>query len=442
MKNTDEVPFWKVALWLAFIVLPLWGVYEYRRYHPSSPVALPSDTLTSTIQYAQDTLSEIEQDIPKTQWIFSKDSLLYNVSALIAFFKNLHQLQQGDTLKVHIAFYGDSQIEGDRVTFYLRHFFQKNFGGNGIGFVPWLSLANHLYVKKRVFSDNWERYSIFPFRGKYPYMGISGNLYRFSDSSAWLRWELRSYAHYDSVFLLWGRAKKPLTISIVLKDSLIYHDTLPAIGYFEQRYLPIPPNTTTFFIRFQSKESPDFYGFAFDGKQGVQIDNYAIRGHTGQGWFYVAPSYLALQLRRRHTKLIILEYGGNALPYLKKESLPWFERKFAQVVQWFRKTVPEIPILIVGVGLMGYYDEGQIPQCYEVLPLVVALQRRIAKRFHCAFWDAYKAMGGNKALAYWIEKKMIAQDLAHLSPAGQKLLAKKLYQSIKKAYENYLLAAQ
>ncbi|MFT6964701.1 MAG: hypothetical protein ACJAWV_004443, partial [Flammeovirgaceae bacterium] len=48
-----------------------------------------------------------------------------------------HSLQNEiDTSLIRIVHYGDSQIEGDRITEYLRNRLQKRFGGCGVGMIP------------------------------------------------------------------------------------------------------------------------------------------------------------------------------------------------------------------------------------------------------------------------------------------------------------------
>jgi hypothetical protein len=61
--------------------------------------------------------------------------------------ENLHQFfskmdkASNEKKKVHILHYGDSQIEGDRMTAYIRQRIQNQFGGSGPGLIP----ANNVY---------------------------------------------------------------------------------------------------------------------------------------------------------------------------------------------------------------------------------------------------------------------------------------------------------
>ncbi|MCX6278680.1 MAG: hypothetical protein NT004_11350, partial [Bacteroidetes bacterium] len=75
------------------------------------------------------------------------------------FFESLQQIS-ADNTTLHIAYFGDSMIEGDLVTHPLRRRLQKRFGGNGIGFIPVTSpqpgfrttIIHH-------FNDEWKVYS-------------------------------------------------------------------------------------------------------------------------------------------------------------------------------------------------------------------------------------------------------------------------------------------
>ena len=56
--------------------------------------------------------------------------------------------------------YGDSQLEGDRMTSYIRDRLQKRFGGYGLGMVP-ASHNNQVKLLLHETSDNWYWYPSF-----------------------------------------------------------------------------------------------------------------------------------------------------------------------------------------------------------------------------------------------------------------------------------------
>ena len=59
-----------------------------------------------------------------------------------------------------IIHYGDSQIEGDRITSYLRNRLQRMYGGSGPGFIPIKQVYNQASAKVTP-SSNWWRYAKF-----------------------------------------------------------------------------------------------------------------------------------------------------------------------------------------------------------------------------------------------------------------------------------------
>jgi hypothetical protein len=60
---------------------------------------------------------------------------------------------------VHIAHYGDSQIEGDRITSSLRYGLQDKFGGEGLGIIPTLQMIPSITVQETI-SDSISRYLV------------------------------------------------------------------------------------------------------------------------------------------------------------------------------------------------------------------------------------------------------------------------------------------
>ena len=75
------------------------------------------------------------------------------------FFDKLQQVAN-EKAKIHVLHYGDSQIEGDRMTAYIRQMIQIQFGGNGPGLVPAVNVYNTISFKQS-YSANFDRYTCF-----------------------------------------------------------------------------------------------------------------------------------------------------------------------------------------------------------------------------------------------------------------------------------------
>jgi hypothetical protein len=85
-------------------------------------------------------------------------------SALANFFNSLANINKEEK-SIRILHYGDSQIEGDRISDYLRLKLQNLYGGEGPGLVSFMPVAPSV-VNKISWSTNWDRYSVFAGKDK------------------------------------------------------------------------------------------------------------------------------------------------------------------------------------------------------------------------------------------------------------------------------------
>ncbi len=63
---------------------------------------------------------------------------------------------------VRILHYGDSQIEADRISGYLRYKLQQQFGGSGPGLIPAKTAYGYKSPCEVINTGDWKRYTIFP----------------------------------------------------------------------------------------------------------------------------------------------------------------------------------------------------------------------------------------------------------------------------------------
>ncbi|MEZ4721206.1 MAG: hypothetical protein R2813_04940 [Flavobacteriales bacterium] len=87
-----------------------------------------------------------------------------DASVLYKFFAALDEVAYKGG-KTHVMHYGDSQIEGDRMTSYIRDKLQKRFGGSGVGLLP-ASNINTVPIIGHSNSENWNRYPGFISEGE------------------------------------------------------------------------------------------------------------------------------------------------------------------------------------------------------------------------------------------------------------------------------------
>jgi len=100
-------------------------------------------------------------------------------TALENFFK---YLQKSDSALIRIGHYGDSQIEGDRITSLLRIMFQDKFGGSGVGYVPIDDVTSPVSYTRST-SPNWVRYTVFHNRSAKGLYCPGGTVFRYRFST-------------------------------------------------------------------------------------------------------------------------------------------------------------------------------------------------------------------------------------------------------------------
>ncbi|OFY97692.1 MAG: hypothetical protein A2309_03285 [Bacteroidetes bacterium RIFOXYB2_FULL_35_7] len=369
---------------------------------------------------------------------------------LDAFFYAL--LKEADTSLIRVAHYGDSQLEGGRLSVNIRKKFQQKFGGNGVGFVPFIETVSNVALS-HFDMDGWQRYTVFHDRYCNSFYGASGNVYRWSPcaknngdslSSDTLKEEkyalglnFSPWAKWEKVSLMYGRSMGDCYVSVFdEKNNLVTSDTLYPAPSFALQDIDIPATVKKMRFEFSSNVVFDFYGFLFDGKKGVQVDNYGIRGHSGDSLLHISRKYFAEQLQQLKTKLIILQFGANAVPYVNNENeCKEIEENFFRILQRCKEVAPDASILLIGTGDMATRLKGEW-QSFPILPKFREAQKNAAIRAGCAYWNLGTVMGGENAILEWTKQKFASND-GHFTPNGQEEVATRLFDALMLEYEKY-----
>lgn len=392
---------------------------------------------------------------------------------------------------VRILHYGDSQIETDRISNYLRYKLQQQFGGSGPGLVP----AKTPYDYKspcQVVNEagDWKRYTIFPkidTTVKHSRYGVLASFTRFSpiinipepkpaaenDSTsaydslavidmpairepepdnapmyhAALKFIPSKIGHSNvgsikRVKMFYGANTKPFSIKVMDGESLLYEDNLPAhtSGYASKTW-NFSSTPADFRMEFDGADSPEIYAFAMDGLSGVAVDNIALRGCSGTIFTKMNGAFLAQMYRDLHVKCVILQFGGNAVPSLQPGSCGGFQKSFAAQIKYIRRLCPDMSIIVIGPADMSRKVEGSDDyETYPVLPELVQALRRAALDNDCAYWDMYSAMGGINTMPDWVfhEPPYAEKDFVHFTPNGANVMARMFYSSLIARYNEYI----
>jgi lysophospholipase L1-like esterase len=343
--------------------------------------------------------------------------------------------------------WGDSVLGGDGLTHALRVKLQARFGDAGHGFHA-LSRYGVGYSHRGIrFQDHgaWRSCEIiFKCRsdGRYGYAGVT------SESSAGgashFRTAKRGPGSKVSHFELWymkrpGGGNFQLRIDGNLMDTIATSSDRveDAVDVFE-----VPDGEHSFQLRATGGGVSRGYGVVLerDGP-GVVWDELSLIGSFTQRLDYQDPAHLAWQLNRRDVDLMVFMFGGNDVQRefedLKHRMTP-YEQEYAQVIRKFKVGRPHASCMIMSLIDHGKRVGRQI-QTRDIVPRLVASQRKVALAEGCAFFDTFQAMGGEGSISRWYSARpaLAAPDLSHPSPAGQKVIATLVYRALMKEYAGF-----
>ncbi|MFI5171432.1 MAG: GDSL-type esterase/lipase family protein [Chitinophagales bacterium] len=376
-------------------------------------------------------------------------------TALDNFFASLQNISsEGHSIRV--MHYGDSQIEGDRITDYLRLKLQSSFGGRGPGFISPVPVAPSVAVTN-TWSNNWNRYTIFTVKDKnvaHNNFGPGASFCRFmpypveGDSvqtqEAWLKVQTNkagggTVSSYSNVKLFYAGANKATAFEFYENEILKKSDSLLAGGSFHIAEFNLEASPGNFEFKFKGDDSPDIFGISLESNSGVIVDNFGLRGSSGTFFRRLNLDHLKQFYDYFHVKLVILQFGGNSLPYINDTTkCIQFGNALQSQINAIKKIAPGASILVVGPADMSV----KVGTEYSTHPQLERLRdeiRKAAFNTNAAFFDTYESMGGKNSMLSWVEAEIAATDYIHFSPAGARKIAILLYQAIIKDYNNYVL---
>ncbi|WP_103867349.1 lipase [Aquimarina sp. I32.4] len=352
-----------------------------------------------------------------------------------------------------ILHYGDSQIEGDRITGYLRNRLQLMYGGGGPGFLPVLPVYNQISATVTP-SENWQRYAYFdPTQKKFSHRkyGTYLSVSRFTayqteqpDSTAMnalpvvkasvtIGKSTKAYAkfrRFTNIGLHYGNCNTPIKIAVYNDGALIQQDSLITDGKYHQYKIRTSTTPTNLKIEVEGKISADFYGLTLDAPSGVQIDNIAMRGASGTIFASSNAGTYSRMARQLKPKIVIMQYGGNTMPYLKDSTdVEKYAKRVVNQANWIRRRAKNTSFIFIGPTDMCQPVNGKM-ETYPLLPYLDTKLMETCLENNVAYWSMYKAMGGKGAMALWVDEKLTAKDYMHFTWKGTKIISELFFTAL------------
>lgn len=357
-----------------------------------------------------------------------------NTSQLSSFLTALKNAKQK---KMRIAHWGDSIILGDIITENIRESLQKQFGGNGAGFIS-INCDDYGMRNSTVmsFSSDWTEASLFKRNPNKLPLGINGAVYQPSNGS-WAKYEIgkvsRTLKNFSTVRLFYANGTPGGTVQFQFNNGSPQTVKLESGSALKEIVVNSPNNTTSVKLTFYNCNSTYFYGVSLENGNGVYVDNLPIRGNSGVSLGDLPIGLLKEFQSLLNYQLLIIHFGVNVLSPEHKNYL-WYETKMEKAISHLKSAFPGVSILLVSVSDKAV-KKGSKFVTDPMLSSLLKSQQVIAEKNNIAFWNMFEAMGGENSVVEWVEARnpLAYKDYCHLTPDGGKVIGELLVESLLKA---------
>lgn len=363
------------------------------------------------------------------RFYFPEDDIMY-------FDPLFEALENAMDSPMRIMHYGDSQIEEDRISKVLRDSLQTMFGGGGPGLMPVREKYYTLSISESSTSEP-TRYMVFggaEMRGGNNRYGVMGQRSHFDTTVTTTFFPVKSNL---------GPSRYFNKVTLLTSGGAVYasckgqSQKLPASDDVRHVSFELPDSTTR--VSITHSGSHDVYGIMLDNDKGVSLDNIPMRGCSGTIFTSISSAQLRDYFTTGNVKLIILQYGGNTVPYMKTEkSISQYRESIERQINHLKKQAPGAMILFIGPSDMSTNIQGKM-QTYKQLPMIVDSLKAAANHSGAAFWDMYQAMGGEGAMVKWVKSNppLAGSDYVHFTPKGAEEMGGILFESLMLYYNYY-----
>ena len=357
----------------------------------------------------------------------------------VRFFDELFDaLDRAETEPLRIVHYGDSQIEEDRITGTIRERLQARFGGRGPGMMPARQHATpRVGGSSSAELRRYFNYGDQSYRAGIRQYGPYADFTRLDTVTTFSFYPVsrkeKSEFSFERVTLVAGNVQSTLTVTNRGDQRTVDAGTKPlAFVRFE-----LPDSSTR--ATLTAAGYADLYGILLDSKTGVRMDNMAMRGSSGAIFTTMDREQLRSFYKEENVRLILLQYGGNSVPYLKSDKqVSNYQESVRKLIILLRELAPKAKIIFVGPSDMSTVVNGR-RQTYPRLPGIVDSLRIAATESGAAYWDIYGAMGGENSMMQWVAARpaLAGSDYVHFTLAGSKKVGDMFCDALLLYYDYY-----
>lgn len=354
-----------------------------------------------------------------------------NSEAIASFLNKLRNVNSlGRPLR--IAVLGDSFIEGDIFTQDVREKFQSKFGGAGVGFVPMeTNISGFRQTVKHTFSG-WTTRRISRNVGSddytissHTYTPGDGTVSRYAGSKS--RKHIQSFSRARLMFVNRGTTKIHTQLN---NEPPATHSPAPSANLQQITILTDSIGSVEF--SFTSTDNFTAYGVYLDGKSGVSVDNYSVRGNSGVTLSATNLNLMSQMNSLMPVDLIVIEYGLNIVQADNRNYKKYTEQ-IKKAIHHLQQAFPHADFLIMSVPDRAHLTAGG----WQTMPGITAMeqaQRELSQECSVAFWSTLQSMQSHGGMGNFVKNGWAAKDYTHLSHQGGRVLARSFFDAIMQKY--------
>lgn len=344
--------------------------------------------------------------------------------------KKLIALSEGKNVKIRIAWFGDSQIEGDLITQDIRAQLQNYFGQQkGVGYVPisCISADFRKTAKVTTISD----FKVDNFKKQEHSAGLFLSGYSFFSNK--LEIDFKDNVNKDAdqntqKWLLYGKGD---SISVRINDSVRKY---PAYSEFNRILLGSGASNRAKFT-VSSKRTPIF-GVSSEPHSGIVLDNFSFRGITGLELKKINNSLLEDLGKSNYYDLIVFQYGVNLMFQPNDTDYDYYYNGMKPVIKKFQKNMPNTEFLLFSCSDRAFNYDGEWKTAIGIDSLIQT-QASLAYDTGIPFYNLYQSIGGNGTIVKWADNSVqyAAKDYIHFSSKGAKVVSKIIFKALLNDYK-------
>lgn len=370
------------------------------------------------------------------------ENVIQNAIHLEGFFEGLYQLRLANDRKINIVHIGDSHVQADYMTSIIRRNFHRHFGNAGRGLIVPLRVA------RTNEPNNFKTVSDFPWTSKrcvFPEqplpIGIGGVTIETNKTEANLQIFMNDLwldYTFNKLTLFYERDEKSFDFSV--RDDagkeLGRIDASPADSTHDYAQVawenkinavtiqPVRTNT--------EQTRAILYGVVLENSDnGVLYHTIGVNGAKYR--HYREAEKFAEQAAFLNTDLFIISLGTNEsidYPYLDKN----FTTHMDALLSSLRSSNPMAQFILVT-------PQEAFRNKNKPNPGIVTIREQIiqyAVENGLAFYDLYRATGGEHSAKRWTEHALLSSDGIHLTKDGYEYEGNLFYHALIKGYNLYV----